>query len=197
MKPKAKRKAMSKPAPNMASVENPNWSRAHDGDRTNPRFITVEFNHRESSISVLASKGSLDAAQVAAAVRFRGLWEAMGGAGAGAIDYSKTRVDGGVAPEPISARQMSAGVELNRVRQVVKEVRGTDGYDLVVKIAGEGRSIRDLVRNPSDRRERDTKTDELKACLDVLAELWGFAGKGSVRSRVVSQFEICADAQSV
>lgn len=78
------------PAPSKARlrptlVENPYFSRAHPADSKNPRSIPAMVNVRESAITTLASRGVLDAAQVAAADRFRALFEAMGGKGAGAL----------------------------------------------------------------------------------------------------------------
>lgn len=178
----AKAKQKPKPTPEVmtATVENPNWSRSHDGDKTNPRFITVAFNHKESAISALAAKGVLDAAQVAAAVRFRGLWEALGGSGAKAMDYSKEPVDGGGTSEPISVKQLNAGADLKRASDALKAAHGLYAYRLVSYIAGEGRSIHELTET---RRQRDTMTDNLRAYLDVLADLWNYSGKGSVRTR--------------
>ena len=59
------------------TVENPYFSRVHAGDATNPRKISAVVNIRESAITMLASPNQIDAAQVAAANRFRALWETM------------------------------------------------------------------------------------------------------------------------
>lgn len=176
----ARARKKTKPAPDTASVENPNWSRAYDGDRTNPRFVTVPFNHRESAISLLAAKGAIDPAQMAAADRFRAIWEALGGAGAGALDYSREPVDGGGASEPITERQLTAGKELKRAAEALRTSHGEYAYRLVTYVAGEGRSIHELTET---RRQRDTMTDNLRAYLDVLSDIWGFANKGSLRKR--------------
>ncbi|MEK1933075.1 MAG: hypothetical protein AAAC47_25515, partial [Pararhizobium sp.] len=84
------------------TVENPYFSRARAGDATNPRKINAVVNIRESAITMLASRNKIDAAQVAAATRFRALWEAMGGKGAGAIDYRREYVDGARRSDPIT-----------------------------------------------------------------------------------------------
>lgn len=163
-----------------ATVENPNWSRAHDGEKTNPRFITVPFNHKESAVSTLAAKGAIDPAQLAAAVRFRSLWEAVGGAGAKAMDYTREPVDGGGAVDPISMKQLTAGSELKRASDALLKAHGLYAYRLVSYIAGEGRSIHEMTET---RRQRDTMTDMLRLYLDVLAELWGYGSSQSFRSR--------------
>jgi len=68
--------------------ENPFHSRAHPADATNPRDVVAMINVRESAITTMAARGVLDPAQVAAATRFRALWEVMGGKGAGALPPS-------------------------------------------------------------------------------------------------------------
>jgi hypothetical protein len=153
-------------------VENPYFARGHAEGRTNQRIIGAVINARESAVTTLAAKGVLTAPQVAAADHFRRLWEAMGGKGASAIDYSREHVDGGPIPEPIKAFQIDAGKQLMLAFSALKERRGVDGYKLVCAIAGEGRSIHELT---ASRRERDTTTDILRACLDVLSEHWGYS----------------------
>ena len=149
-------------------VENPLWSRDHDGDRANHRYEDVKVNVRESLTGVLASRGLIDAAQARAAVRFRALWEAMGGSGAGAMDYTREPVDGGGAVEPISERQMRAGKELWACRELL----GLRGYTLVSRVCGEGQSLYDI---GSKRREKDSAVDALRGFLDDLAEMWGYS----------------------
>ena len=155
-------------------VDNPFHSRDHDGDKTNHRRIGAFINTRESAITMLATKGAINAPQAAAAVRFRQLWERMGGAGAGAMDYSRVVVDGGKTPDPISASQMEAGRELKRAALALSKAHGEYAYKLVTYICGEGRSIHELT---DTRRQRDTMADNLRMYLDVLAGLWDFAGK--------------------
>lgn len=158
----------------MSTIENPNWSRDHDGDRTNVRFVQQPINIRESAITTLAAKGAIDKAQTAAADRFRAAWERMGGSGAGALDYSKEPVDGGGIAEPITVRQLEAGRELNAARNALVKAHGEYAYRLVGYIAGEGRSIHELTET---RRQRDTMTDLLRLYLDVLASLWKFSNR--------------------
>lgn len=150
-----------------AMVENPLWQRAHAGAKGNDRYETVIVNVRESAVGVLASRGLLDEAQVRAAVRFRALWEMMGGAGAGALDYTKEPVDGGGFVDPISERQLQAGKELKRCRELL----GLRGFTLVCKVCGEGHSLWEI---GSKRRDRDSAADALRGFLDDLAVLWDY-----------------------
>ncbi|WFU88756.1 DUF6456 domain-containing protein [Rhizobium sp. CC1099] len=162
------------PAPSKARlrptlVENPYYSRAHPAGSTNPRTIPVVINIRESAITTLASRSVLDAAQVAAANKFRALWEAMGGKGASAIDYGREHVDGGKVRDPITERQVNAGKELARCRALL----GARLYSLVSAVCGEGRALHEVVGD--GKRERLTAADMLRMGLDDLAEMWRLA----------------------
>lgn len=150
-------------------IENPMWSRVHDGDKTNPRLIRGQVNTLESPISYLASKGVLEPHQVAAADRFRKLFERVGGAGARAIDYSNPKVDGGSVADPINPNQLDAGLQLAAAFGALKDAHGLYGYRLVSYICGEGRHIRELTVT---RRQHDTMLDGLRMYLDCLAEHW-------------------------
>ncbi len=166
-----------------ALVDNPYFSRAHDGEDANPLKIRAEINIRESAITTMAARGNIAEHQVAAAVKFRKLWEDLGGVGARAFDYSREPVDGGIRTDPISTRQMEAGKQLKACRDIL----GARPYDIVCKVAGEGFAITELVKT---HRERTTMADYLKHALDDLAEHWGFKTvkntKVSPRPRVAS-----------
>lgn len=147
-------------------VENPDFSRDHvEGKAGNVRIIKAQVNIRESAIATLAQKGGLDDAQVAAADRFRALWERMGGKGTGAIDYTKEPVDGGGHRDPISISQLEAGHELKRCRALLGEY----GYLIVRLVAGERRSLHEIC---GSRRERESTADHLRIDLTALAKLW-------------------------
>ncbi|MER8369036.1 hypothetical protein [Mesorhizobium sp. M1378] len=149
-----------------AVVDNPFFSRAHRADASNPRTIPAIVNVRESAIATLAARGQLDAAQVAAADRFRRLWETIGGAGA--IDPARLVVDGGKAREPINERQVAAGKALAKCRALL----GVRGYRLVSLVCGQGHALTEIAPG---KRERLTAADMLRMSLDDLAGLWGMA----------------------
>ncbi|MGN7878575.1 DUF6456 domain-containing protein [Ensifer sp. 22460] len=148
------------------TVANPYYSRAHPEGVTNPSTISAVINVRESAVTTLATRGVLDAAQVAAADRFRRLFEAMGGKGAGAIDYGREPVDGGTTREPITERQVSAGKELARCRELL----GARLYWLVSAVCGEGRALHEVVGD--GKRDRLTAADMLRMALDDLCGMW-------------------------
>lgn len=158
------------------TVDNPFFSRAHPADASNPPAIPVVINTRESAITMLASRGKLDAAQVKAADHFRKLWETMGGKGASSIDPGRVVVDGGRMREPMNDRQVNAGKELARCRMLL----GVRGYKLVCLVAGEGHSLHE-VAGP-EHRARLVAADVLRWCLDDLAALWGLAARRRPRN---------------
>ncbi|MHC2489372.1 hypothetical protein CN200_31680 [Sinorhizobium meliloti] len=152
-----------------ATVANPYFSRAHPPGPTNPRTIPAVVNVRESAVTTMASRGVLDSAQVAAADRFRKLFEAMGGKGAGAIDYGREHVDGGKRADPLTERQMNAGRELARCRDLL----GARLYGLVCAVAGEGYALNEVAGK--DKRARLVAADMLRMGLDDLAAMWKLA----------------------
>jgi hypothetical protein len=166
-----RRKKPSRPAVDtgvaQAIVDNPDWRPAHHGEKAFPRKITASVNIRESAIATLAAKGVLDPAQVAAADRFRALWERVGGRGVGTIDLVRERVDGGERREPVTASALDAGRELRRCRLLLGEY----GYWLVRQLAGERRSLHEFCPT---RRERDSTADWLRRDLTALAKMWGY-----------------------
>jgi len=159
---------------NKVYVDNPYYSRSHDGVGANPVKIEAQINIRESAIITLASRKHINEAQLAAANRFRGLWEAMGGAGAGSFDYSREHVDGGSVCEPLTEWQIRAALELKQCRETL----GARSYDIMSKVAGEGHAIQELAQS---HRERTTLTDYLKDGLEDLARQWGYQNRGDKR----------------
>ena len=151
----------------VVEIENPNWNRAYDGDKTNPRKVMAIRNTKESAIGIMASRGLLSPDQVRAADKFRSLFETVGGSGAGSFDYSREPVDGGGGRDPISERQMVAGLELKRCEGHV----GKPIYRILVKVAGEGRALSEIAAN---HRERLTFGSYVKDGLQELSEFWGF-----------------------
>lgn len=154
----------------LIEIKNPNYSKAHAGAPGNPETTTAAMNLRESPIAMMAAKGHIEPHQLEAANRFRRLWESLGGSGAGSFDYSREPVDGGGAREPITDRQIDAGNMLKQCREHL----GRRHYEIVSRVAGEGRTIAEL---GGSKRERHTLADYLRDALDDLATLWGLRGQ--------------------
>jgi hypothetical protein len=118
---------------------------------------------RDSSIVTLAAHGLLDADQVAAAWRFRRVWEEFAELEQPAQRFERVDHTGdGLAR---IERQHKARREMKRCRKLL----GQHGFQLVTKVCGEGWHIRDLC---STRRERDTAADVLRIHLASLAAMW-------------------------
>lgn len=151
-------------------IDNPHYSPVHAGASGNPKSVCAAINLRESPIAMMAAKGHLEVHQVAAAVKFRKLWEALGGAGAGSFDYSREHVDGGGVRESITDRQIDAGKKLKECQGHI----GVRAFGVVERVAGEGVPIAKL---GGSHRERTTLADYLRHALDDLADLWGMKTK--------------------
>lgn len=149
-------------------VDNPMYSPAHHTSKGNPVKIKAAVNVRESPVGLLAARGLINVAQVRAASRFRALWEAMG-TSVRAMDYSIDPVDGGGISDPISIRQMDAGLQLASL--IDDKAIGQRHYDVLVKVIGQGVEISQLSKN---RSERDAYTTYLKHGLEDLAIHWGY-----------------------
>lgn len=165
-KPKAEWKPKEVLVP--AQVDNPYFSADHPVGAMNPRKVHVAKNLRESAVETLYARKKLDDAQKKAADRFRATWEACGGAGAPAMDYSQIRVDGGGARDPISDRMVDASKALKDCRMLL----GKRNFELVARVCGQGLSLQDIDRG---QRARSTLADNLKASLEDLARMWGLA----------------------
>lgn len=146
-------------------VDNPYFAPEHPVSRSNPRQTAATINVKESAVETMFARGVLDMSQKRAADRFRQTWEAMGGAGASAMDYAREVVDGGRTPDPINERQIDAGKSLAACRARL----GARMYDLVCKICGEGLALDEICQS---KREKLTAADNLRHSLDDLAEIW-------------------------
>lgn len=155
-----------------AFVDNPYWRPDLEGESTVPRKIRADVNVRESAVGTLAARRLIDEAQAEAAVRFRRHWEAIGGAGAQAMDYARDKVDGGKIADPIDISQMRAAKHLAEAERTL----GERNYELVRSVCGEGKAMTEIY---SEKRDRLTATDNLRASLDDLARIWGIAVKAS------------------
>jgi hypothetical protein len=157
---------MKKPAKRTAlvPVDNPFYSPAQPDGGGNPRTVEAVVNLRESSVITLAAHGVLNAAQVAAAFRFRNSWDAVQAARPASIGFEDW-VQVGRPPVTFAEHQLAAAGDLRSCRDKI----GEHGYVLLATVCGKGYHIRDMFRT---RRERDTMTDLLRLHLDALAAMW-------------------------
>jgi len=164
-----------------AYVDNPYWRPDLEGESSIPRKIRAAVNVRESAVGTLAARKLIDEGQAEAATRFRKHWEATGGAGAQAMDYSRDKVDGGQIADPIDVMQMQAARRLAEAERVL----GVRNYELVRRVCGEGAAMTEIF---TEKRDRLTATDNLRASLDDLARIWGIAVKAS--SKPVTKYQM-------
>lgn len=143
-------------------VDNPLYQREHDGASANPRKIRAAYNPRESYAGYLWFRKRITDTEFRAASWVRQNYELMGGAGAGSIDYAYERVDGGQIAQDITAQQIEAGRTLKRISKLL----GPAGYDLVIKLAGEGKWPRDLTGKDEKQRYLSHRFRE---CLEHIA----------------------------
>ena len=157
-------------------VDNPHYSRSHEESGTNPKATKAWFNPRESYCGFLWSKQLITAGEwkVAGIVRFH--FERLGGAGAGAMDYTKEPVDGGKNAQDITDPQLLSGEVMKEMARVL----GPQGHDLVLRMAGNGEWPKDIA--PRDKRKQDYLSMRLRECLEHLAVHWKFQRREERRS---------------
>jgi hypothetical protein len=153
-------------------VDNPSYSRAHDGKSANPRKTTARLNLLESAIVSMHVKGQIDHVQHKAAERFRALGEKCGAAGARAIDYSQVRVDGGQSSGGISDSMVNAQQQLKDCHSFLSQEVGPHAYDLLWKVAVVGMALSQL---GLPRRATDKARSTVQLSLNKLAEHWCLA----------------------
>jgi hypothetical protein len=112
-------------------------------------------------------QGAINDAQKRVADRICAAYELMGGKGAGGIDYTKTRVDGGFGAIDISDQSLRASETFKDTLRVL----GPQGHDLVLNLAGMGKAPRDLVLS---RWKQADLAKKFVDCLTTLAIHWGY-----------------------
>ncbi len=150
-------------------VDNPYFNPAAPADRTNPPKIRARVNRRESYPVYLFHRRTIDEAEFIAAKRACAAYEAIGGAGARAIDYSRQPVDGGQIAQTVTEAQLYASQTLHQMLAVL----GSEGYHLTINLAGAGLWPRDLAGADAQRKRANYIAERFKECLDVLAVHWG------------------------
>lgn len=143
----------------------------------------------------LHSRGILDQAEKAACDYFAALYGTAQIGGARAIDYSRTKVDGGQVGQPLSDAVMSANRRLAEIARVV----GKEGYRLLDQIVGQevwpGAIARDRARDAAGNPRKPTRTEEgyivlrFKEALRTLIDELGLVAKGKPRGRLQASDE--------
>jgi hypothetical protein len=126
------------------------------------------------------SREAIDDAQFHAGRWFQALWDRAEIGGAGAIDYSKPKVDGGYPVDPLTEKAMQARKDLNGVAAVL----GMIDYPLVSRIVGQGVAI-DVEAQSGAWGDSDGARYVAKRVKDALKALAEHRGaKGPARAKV-------------
>ena len=159
-------------------------------DPYSPSQQTVAVkNIRVNPLDWMYHRGRIDDAQFAAGNRFRSYYEQGEIGASGAIDYSRTKVDGGKLQEPLTEAVYAARRSLAMARQAT----GSVGYALLVAVVGEGINVGQIGRlRPSlchglrGERAEGYVSGRLREALDALVAQWGLVAVGQARCRVRS-----------
>lgn len=127
-------------------------------------------NTRHDALENLFARKKITAAQKEAGDRIAALHVRASGAGARGMDYADDRVDGGGVWKDIPASQLDAMKALAEVSRVVGKV----GYAVLIRVACDGCSLRDVVmmmtgKNRPNKYECDYVSRTFRDALDELA----------------------------
>jgi hypothetical protein len=138
---------------------------------------TVIVNLREDPIGRMHARRQVDEAQYSAARVYQRLYDCATIGNLSPADPSRIRVDGGKAPDPISASRMAAATRLRSVEGTLKDWHGHAGLSLTLCVLTGGKSVDKAARDFGASSEREARFWGLlfRKCLDVLAKALGFA----------------------
>ena len=149
--------------------------------------LAVMMNVREHPISRLHHAGQISDSQKIAGEMFRANYERAVLGGSKAIDYTKERVDGGMAAEPLSEAVQRAVQWLNDVARY--SGCGPRGYAVLTQICGEGHGLQETARRmrgsgaPGGRAGDGYVLGVLVTSLEALIQHCGMEAVGRGRRR--------------
>lgn len=179
-----------RPKPSLAPINLPGREgKYEEGERLAPDPINpgppviVKVNVRESAIDHMASRGRLNASQVAAADWFRRKWELAAIGRQRGIDWTG---GGGYSPgkvnDPLTDELVRAGRDLAEAMRALGQVRAS----IVISIVGEGKLIEEVANKwaraggiVSGRRAGGYITGTLIDGIDDLVHLWRLEARGA------------------
>jgi hypothetical protein len=146
---------------------------------------TVIVNLREDPIGRMHARRQVDEAQYHAARSYQRLYDTATIGNLSPADPSRIRVDGGKAPDPISAARMAAATRLRSVEGTLKDWHGFAGLSLTRCVLTGGKSVDKAARDFGASSEREARFWGLlfRKCLDVLAKALGFANSAKRPTR--------------
>ena len=158
---------------------------------------TVVVNLREDPIGRMHARRQVDAAQYQAARAYQQLYDRATIGNLSPADPSRIRVDGGKAPDPISAARMAAATRLRSVERTLSDWHGFAGLNLTRCVLTGGKSVDKAARDFGANSEREARFWGLlfRKCLDVLAKALGFASSAKRPTRRQrAQYDSAPDA---
>jgi hypothetical protein len=147
---------------------------------------TVVVNLREDPIGRMHARRQVDAAQYQAARAYQQLYDRATIGNLSPADPSRIRVDGGKAPDPISAARIAAATRLRSVERTLSDWHGFAGLNLTRCVLTGGKSVEKTARDFGASSSRETRFWGLlfRKCLDVLAKALGFSNSAQRPQRL-------------
>jgi hypothetical protein len=139
----------------------------------------------------------INEAQYSAARAYQQLYDRATIGNLSPADPSRIRVDGGKAPDPISAARMAAATRLRSVEGTLKDWHGYAGLSLTRCVLTGGKSVDKAARDFGAETEREARFWGLlfRKCLDVLAKALGFSNSAKRPTRPRrTQYDSAPDA---
>src|SRR6516164_2139350 len=159
--------------------------------------LTAVVNLRNDAIGRMHARRQVDATQYHDARAYQQLHDRATIGTLSPVDPSQNRVDGGKAPDPISAARMAAATRLRSVEGTLNDWHGHAGLSLTRCVLTGGKSVDKAARDFGAGSEREARFWGLlfRKCLDVLAKALGFANsaKRPTRQRR-AQYDSAPDA---
>ena len=160
----------------VVEVDNPGHNPAHPEALGNPRTVRATVNMAESVAAHWHHKRLIDDAQMAAASRFRQIWERANSVRGLGLDYEAIKVDTFGPSDPIPTGQLDAAKEL----VAAGDFLAPEGYNLLCRLCGQ--CIR-LADHSNSRAERDRAAAACREHLARLAVFFGYSSAPMERKR--------------
>ena len=152
-----------------------------------PRPVsTVIVNLREDAVGRMHARHQVDGAQYQAARAYQRLYDCATIGQLSPADLLRPRVDGGRAPDPISAARLAAAKRLRSVERTLTDWHGYAGLSVTRSVLTGGKSVDKTARDfgASSALEKRFWGLLFRKCLDVLAKALGFSNSARRPRRV-------------
>ena len=149
------------------TTDNPYYYGGHEDGQAKKKRITALCNVRENPAAWMAVHNQISEAQLAAALKYRIVWENAQDGNLRAIDTTKEPTSGGGGADySPSERRFKAIKEMAQLKIRL----GAAGYELMNHVCGHCRFISD--HYATTRRQQNVATKHLRECLDTLIIYW-------------------------